>query len=187
LATSLVSYVWSQDLSAVKISNFGKVDENYYRGAQPKSGAFAQLKQLGVKTVVDLQEDGKSDEPQWAKNAGLQYFKIPLSSKQRATDAQTRRFLDIVNDPANLPVFVHCAGGRHRTGEMTAIYRITHDLWSADQAYAEMKRFDFYSFGGHGSLKDYVYQYFGSYSANQALTKAGYSAKAGAPAAKDIK
>ena len=35
--------------------------------------------------------------------------------------------LQIVNDPAQQPVFVHCVGGKHRTGVMTAAYcfRIT--------------------------------------------------------------
>ena len=36
-------------------------------------------------------------------------------------------FLNIVNDPASQPVYVHCVGGRHRTGVMTAVYRMTHD------------------------------------------------------------
>ena len=39
-------------------------------------------------------------------------------------------FLKIVNDPKNQPVYVHCVGGRHRTGVMTAIYRMTVDKWS---------------------------------------------------------
>lgn len=51
------------------------------------------------------------------------------------------------------------AGGRHRAGTMTAIYRITHDKWNADQAYAEMKRYEFERGFGHGTLKDYVYDY----------------------------
>ena len=72
---------------------------------------------------------------------------------------KAEQFLKLVNDPANQPVFFHCHGGRHRTGAMTAIYRLTHDKWTADQAYAEMKRYDFESGFGHGTLKDYVYDY----------------------------
>jgi protein tyrosine/serine phosphatase len=95
----------------------------------------------------------------------MQYFNIPLSSTRPATAGQTEDFLKLVNDPQNWPVFVHCAGGRHRTGEMTAIYRITRDSWTADKAYQEMKQYDYYSIGGHGPLKDYVFEYYGKYLA----------------------
>src|SRR5512135_3613642 len=102
------------------IDNFGQINENYYRGGQPDRAGFDALKRLGVKTIIDLQEDGKKEEPQWARDAGLRYFNIPLSSTRPATPAQTAYFLKLVADPGNWPVYVHCAGGRHRTGAMTA-------------------------------------------------------------------
>jgi len=147
----------------VNIDNFGKISNDYYRGAQPDQNGFAQLKKLGVKTVIDLQDDGKAEEASWVRGAGMQYVRIPLSSTAQAGDQLTARFLSIVNDPNNLPVYVHCTGGRHRTGEMTAIYRITHDGWTADQAFQEMKQYDWYSHFGHGPTKDYVYNYFSRY------------------------
>jgi protein tyrosine/serine phosphatase len=60
-------------------------------------------------------------------------------AKRPATEEQTASFLKLVNDAANWPVYVHCKGGRHRTGELTAIYRITNEGWTADQTYQEMK------------------------------------------------
>ncbi len=152
----------------VNIENFGQVSECYYRGSQPGSASFAELKQLGIRTVIDLQEDGKREEPAWVRKLGMQYFNIPLSGRRPATATQTEYFLKLVNDPQNWPVYVHCKGGRHRTGEMTAIYRISHDGWTADQAYKEMKQYGFYSLGGHGSLKHYVYQYYREYRAARA-------------------
>lgn len=143
-----------------KIRNFGRINENYYRGGQPNAADCAGLKKLGIKIVIDLQKDGPVQEASWVQNAGLKYFKIPLSDSRPATVEQTEYFLKLVNDPANWPVFVHCAGGRHRTSAMTAIYRITHDSWTANQAYAEMKKYGFYSFPNHGSLKNYVYKYY---------------------------
>ncbi|HKS09373.1 MAG TPA: hypothetical protein VJS13_07480, partial [Pyrinomonadaceae bacterium] len=86
---------------------------------------------------------------------------IPLSTKRAATGEQTQHFLQLVNDQANWPVYVHCKGGRHRTGEMTAIYRITNDGWTAAQAYEEMKKYDFEdSFFYPRSLKKYVFSYY---------------------------
>jgi protein tyrosine/serine phosphatase len=144
----------------INIENFGKLDDNYYRGSQPTAGQFDELKKRGIKTIIDLRKDSIDGASQRARDAGLQYVNIPLTTKQPATDDQTGQFLKLVNDPANWPVFVHCKGGRHRTGEMTAIYRITHDGWSDDKAYEEMKKYDFEdSFFYPRSLKKYVFYY----------------------------
>lgn len=151
----------STDAVPVSLENFGKVNENYYRGSQPDAAGFADLNRLGIKTVIDLREDSREEAPGLARRAGLQYINIPLSTKRPATDDQTAYFLKLVNDPANWPVYLHCKGGRHRTGEMTAIYRITKDGWTADQAYQEMKKYDFEdSFFYPKSLKKYVYAYY---------------------------
>ena len=62
----------------------------------------------------------------------MTYFQIPMTTRVAPTAAQLTQFLNIVNDPASQPVYVHCVGGRHRTGVMTAAYRITHDRVDAD-------------------------------------------------------
>ena len=68
-------------------------------------------------------------------------------------------FLQLVNDPANQPVYVHCAGGRHRTGVMTAVYRMTSDGWTADRAFKEMKDYKFGADFLHPEFKKFVYGY----------------------------
>jgi uncharacterized protein (TIGR01244 family) len=156
--------------SKTTLKNFGKVNDHYYRGSQPRENEIEQLKRLGVKTIIDLRKDKVPAAEQWASKAGLKYFNIPMKASRRATDEQTAYFLKLVNDPDNGPVYVHCKGGRHRTGALTAVYRITHDGWTADQAWAEMKRYDFDDgiFGGPGDQKKFVYAFYESYLANQA-------------------
>jgi protein tyrosine phosphatase (PTP) superfamily phosphohydrolase (DUF442 family) len=127
----------------IGLENFGRVNENYYRGSQPREVEFAALRRLGVKTVIDLRKDRLDLAEGWAQANGLKYVNIPLTIERPATDAQTEVFLALVNDPANWPVYVHCKGGRHRTGQMTALYRITKDGWTAEEAYGEMKRYNF--------------------------------------------
>ena len=163
MAVQALASSGSQDSQALStsIENFGKLNDNYYRGSQPRASQFDELKKLGIKTIIDLRKDSIAGASQEAREAGLQYVNIPLTTKRPATEDQTTQFLKLVNDPANWPVFVHCKGGRHRTGEMTAIYRITHDGWSGDKAYEEMKKYDFEdSFFYPRSLKKYVFAYY---------------------------
>jgi protein tyrosine/serine phosphatase len=151
----------SVSATAIGVENFGKVNDHYYRGSQPTGDEFLELKRLGIKTVIDLRQDRIEKASEWAQAAGLKYLNIPLTTKRPATEQQTSEFLSVVNDPANWPVFVHCKGGRHRTGEMTAIYRITQDGWNANQAYEEMKKYHFENnFLYPRSLKKFVFSYY---------------------------
>jgi len=147
-------------LSRVAIDNFGKVDDNYYRGAQPKGRDFAALKSLGVKMVIDLAEEGDRAEGPNTEAAGMKFVRIPLTTSHAPSQAVIDQFIKLVSDPANQPVYVHCMGGRHRTGAMTAVYRMTHDGWTADQAFSEMKQFRFGADFLHPELKNFVYTFF---------------------------
>jgi tyrosine-protein phosphatase SIW14 len=144
----------------IHIDNFGKIDDGYYRGAQPEEGDYTDLASLGVKTVIDLTEGGRDDEPGLVEQAGMKFFRIPLTTTDRPSDSAVAQFLSIVTNPANQPVYVHCQGGRHRTGAMTAVYRMTVNGWTSDKAYAEMKQFRFEGFPGHPVLKRFVYDYY---------------------------
>jgi len=151
------------------IKNFGCINSNYYRGSQPKGEDYQELAALGVKTVVDLQADFDKNEQRSVEEAGMKFFRIGMSSTVSPTPENAQAFLKIVNDPANQPVFVHCAGGRHRTGAMTAIYRITHDGWSPEQAFAEMKQYDFNHGFGHGVMKEFVFAFYQDRDRNKAV------------------
>ncbi|HKO61865.1 MAG TPA: dual specificity protein phosphatase family protein [Pyrinomonadaceae bacterium] len=147
---------------ATTIKNFGKVDDNYYRGSQPSEVQMEELKRMGVKTIIDLRKDKVASAADWASRTGLQYFNILMKPSKAATDEQTAHFLSLVNDPENWPVYVHCKGGRHRTGALTAVYRITHNGWTAAQAWEEMKAYDFNDglFGGPGAQKKFVFNFY---------------------------
>lgn len=163
--TGAISFAQKDVVPTAPIRNFGKVNDNYYRGSQPTQSQMAALKAMGVRTVIDLRRDYVPAERQWAKDAGLNYFNIPLNAYQAATQEQTEHFLRLVNDPANAPVYVHCRGGKHRTGALTAVYRITHDGWTAEQAFDEMKKYDFDDgrFGGPESQKKFVFEFYEQY------------------------
>jgi protein tyrosine/serine phosphatase len=162
----------SNPLENIRIDNFGRVNPNYYRGAQPKGRDFAELAAGGVKMVIDLAEEGDPDEEANAKKAGMQFVRIPMTTHESPGPVTIARFLTLVNEPANQPVYVHCMGGRHRTGVMTAIYRMTGEGWTPLQAFSEMKQYKFGADFLHKEFKDFVL---------------GFTADAPAPAARDNK
>jgi tyrosine-protein phosphatase SIW14 len=149
----------SVDISGIRIDNFGQVNPNFFRGEQPEGRDYADLAALGVKTVIDLRADYESSEPRLVEAAGMKYVRIPMTMHVRPTSEQLELFLQIVNTPAQQPVYVHCKGGRHRTGVMTAVYRMEQDGWTADQAFREMKRYKFGMEFLHSEFKDFVYGY----------------------------
>jgi len=158
IGTAAISKTTDPAFSNIKISNFGQMDERFYRGARPKERDFQALKALGINTIIDL-TDNTPQEKGYAEAAGLNYVNIAIPDKTDPTDAQIAQFLKLVNDPTTGKFYVHCAGGRHRTGVMGAVYRFNNYHWNFDQVYAEMKNFDFYTSNGHGGQKKFVESY----------------------------
>src|SRR5205085_11099018 len=151
--------------SNIKISNFGKMDDRFYRGARPKKNDFQALKNLGINTIIDL-TDNTPEERGFVEAVGMKYVNIAITDKQDPSDAQVAQFLKVVDDPATGKFYVHCAGGRHRTGVMGAVYRFNHDHWDFDKAYAEMLQYDFYTSNGHGKQKDFIEDYWKQFQAS---------------------
>ncbi len=148
-------------LSPVRIDNFARVNDAYFRGAQPAGSDYADLARLGVKTVINLigDEDFDSTEQASVEEHGMRYVQIPMSTRKAPTAQQLEAFLSVVNDPASQPVYVHCVGGRHRTGVMTAVYRMTKDGISGAEAFTEMKRFKYGPDFLHPEFKTFVHGY----------------------------
>jgi tyrosine-protein phosphatase SIW14 len=146
-------------ISHVRIDNFGQVNPVYFRGAQPEGRDYADLAAAGIRTVIDLQADGPAVERALVEGAGMGFHRIPMTTRTAPTAEQIETFLQLVNEPANQPVYVHCAGGRHRTGVMTAIYRMSGEGWTAEKAFQEMKQYKFGADFLHPEFKRFVYAY----------------------------
>src|SRR5215475_8233956 len=116
-----------------KIDNFGQMDERFFRGGRPEDRDLAALSALGVKTIIDLTDNSRSYEQPAVERAGLRYVNIPMVDKSYPSLDQVNAFLKVVDDPATGKFYVHCAGGRHRTGVMGAVYRFNKDKWNLDQ------------------------------------------------------
>ena len=159
--------------SNVTIKNFGQMDDRFFRGGQPKEDEYKALAALGIKTIIDLRDDPKAYEKSSAEALGMRYVNIAMSDKEYPAAAKIEEFLKLVDDPSTGKFYVHCAGGRHRTGVMGAVYRFNHYGWDYEKTYAEMKKFDFYSRWGHGDLKKFVQDYAVSFHKTAAAATQG--------------
>jgi protein-tyrosine phosphatase len=127
------------------VKNAGKINDRLFRGAQPASEAFAELKRLGITTVVDLRiRSGEVNrERRQAESRGLHFLNLPVGGFSAPSDQQLAQFLSLFRGNPNEKVFVHCHYGDDRTGVFVASYRIALDNWSAAQAMHEMYFFGF--------------------------------------------
>ena len=145
------AFVFSQNGSAqTKFSdqdlpNFSQVNANLYRGGQPSENGVRELARMGVKTIINLRGDDKNSrrEKEWARRAGIRFIAVNLSNWFKPKTRDIENIVKEINAADNQPVFVHCKRGADRTGTIVAVYRISHDGWTAKQANDEAKKFGF--------------------------------------------
>jgi len=126
---------WAAPLEGKGLSNFFRVSETLYRGAQPSSEGINTLKKMGVKTVVNLR-NLHSDRDE-ISDIDMAYVHIRFNP-WKPDENEVVSFLRTVTDPDGAPYFVHCQHGADRTGMMVAIYRMVVQGWSRDDAMKEM-------------------------------------------------
>jgi len=148
----------------------------YRSGAMTAEGFEEAIRNYHIRTVVNLQdeyEDPDVDaayftsktvkESDLCRRAGARYVYLPpdLVSPNLASDRRPEAidcFLNLLDDPATYHVLIHCRAGLHRTGIMTAIYRMEYQGWSRDKAIAELKLNGFGEWACT-SANEYVAQY----------------------------
>jgi protein tyrosine/serine phosphatase len=123
------------------IAKFAHVSNALYRGAQPDRKGFEYLKKLGVKTIVNLRS--MHSDRKYIKGLGFQYLSISFKAFH-PEDEDVVRFIQVISNKANWPIFVHCQQGVDRTGMMVAIYRMYFESRERPKALAEMKKFGFH-------------------------------------------
>ena len=143
----------------VKVKNFGQMDTNYFRGGQPKKEDYKALADLGINTIVDLRNDPTDYEKPAAEALGMKYIHIPMDDAEYPSDANIARFLEVMNDPGNGKMFVHCKGGKHRAGVTGAVYRFNKYGWDYDRVFKEMENYNFDTSWGRKVMKTFVQDY----------------------------
>ncbi len=127
--------------------NFSQVTPNLYRGGRPDQPGVAALKQMGVKTIIDLENDDAAvaTEQSWAQQDGLLFIHEPMNGLETPKDAEVDDILSKINDPNLQPVYVHCMQGHDRTGLIIALYRVFDMGWTPKDAHDEMMALGFNS------------------------------------------
>jgi tyrosine-protein phosphatase SIW14 len=175
----------AEKLKIVGVSNAGKISTALFRGAQPSAQGLAELKKLGVTTIVDLR--GNRGEVDWerrqAESLGMRFVNIPILGWSSPADTQVAQFLRLF-DNTNQKIFVHCRFGEDRTGVMVAAYRIALQKWNADQALQEMNSFGFH-YHLYRGMRSYVRKFPDNYASEAAFAalRSGPSAVNAAPVA----
>jgi tyrosine-protein phosphatase SIW14 len=119
----------------------------YRSGQMTKEGLKRILNDYRIKTVVNLR-DGVTPvdraEEEFCNSEEIKFVRILPSQwgdvgGSVPVEAGVRTFREIMSDPQNYPVLVHCFAGIHRTGAYCAIYRMEFEHWTNARAIAEMK------------------------------------------------
>jgi len=158
---SVMRSAYGDKLRVPGIPNAGRINDYLYRGAQPKSQGLAELKKLGITTVVDLRGEDPERiawERQQAESLGMRFVHIPVSGWSPPTDEQVVQFLSLFHNDPKEKIFVHCRFGNDRTGVFVATYRMALDKWPAEQALKEMYSFGFNGFW-HPSMKTFIREF----------------------------
>lgn len=120
--------------------NYTRVDATVACGGATGVEAFPELRARGFAAVVNLREAGEpgadiDGASRAAQAQGLRYLHIPLSSRNPGAGAFDT-FLDAMKDPANSPVYIHCASA-NRVGAVWLAKRMLLDGWDEQRALAE--------------------------------------------------
>ena len=139
----------AEKLHIAGVPNAGKVTEQLYRGAQPRIASLAQLKEIGITTIVDLRaEDAwmRDQEKKEADRLGIHFVSIPVGGWANPSNDQIAQFLSLFEGQSKERVFVHCHFGEDRAGVFVATYRMAIQKWTVEQALREMYYFGFNGF-----------------------------------------
>lgn len=125
--------------------NFSQVTPNLFRGGRPDQPGVTTLAQMGVKTIIDLENDDQAvaTEQGWAQQSGVSFIHEPMNGLETPRDGEVDDILAKINDPSLQPIYVHCMQGKDRTGLIVALDRVFHQGWTPKDAHDEMMALGF--------------------------------------------
>lgn len=126
---------WAQRVPSATLKNLYKVNDDIYRSEQPTRQGFEEIRDKGIKTIIDLRF-GHSDAA-LIEGLDLVLIHVGMTAWDFSEDDILRALKAIESAPK--PVLIHCQYGSDRTGVVMAMYRIVYLNWPKEEALAEMK------------------------------------------------
>ena len=130
----------------------------FYRSGQMTAPGFREvIDRYKIKLVINLQHEvpdpfltehwlgnGKIKESELCRDLGVKYVLLtpdilPPDNRLDSIPPAVEDFLKLLDDESNYPILVHCMAGLHRTGRLTAIYRMEYQGWSIGEALRELR------------------------------------------------
>ena len=123
------------------VTTYTRVDATVACAGATPATALPEIRKSGFTSIINFrlsEEPGANvDESKAiAAQVGLKYIHLPF---QTPTPEIADAFLKAVSDPANQPVYIHCASA-NRVGAMWFIKRVKLDGWDADRAMKEAEQ-----------------------------------------------
>ena len=147
-------------------------DRVLYRSGQMSLSALKRIiHDYEIKTVITLRDASILGEPppdqieeQHCRKEELNYYRIPprrwwAPDGTVPADQGVRQFLEIMDDPKNYPVLIHCFAGAHRTGAFCAVYRMEYQHWTNADAIQEVKDFGYSNLDDEWDILTYLEEY----------------------------
>lgn len=133
--------------ASLSTPNFHPVEDALYRSARPEASDFDQFKAMGIRTIVNLENDmaAVKNESTYAEAAGIRYISIPMSAWSKPKDADVNRILELLQDKNNGPLLLHCMHGEDRTGLIIGLRRVFSEGWTPGKAHDEMLAYGFHT------------------------------------------
>ena len=122
-----------------KPSNYGIVNENLTRSAQPLPEDFAWLKDDGVTDVINLRTNTDTsilfDEATETQKLGMKYHNIAINHRN-PTEKNITDFLEVMEsvEKNNGKAHMHCLEGKDRTGLCAYIYERLKGIGTAAES-----------------------------------------------------
>lgn len=122
------------------IYRFSQVDETLYRGGRPEPEQMAELKDVGISTIIDLSTERFRREGYTEADAaaalGINHIKIPVVSGENPSEDDINKFFEIIQGVKEKQgkAYVHCLEGKDRTGLFVELYKIKYGLSDAEKS-----------------------------------------------------